>query len=111
MKRGEIWTVAGGSDYARKPRPVVLLQDQRFDSTASVTVCPLTTISLDAPLFRILVQPTAENGLRVPSYLMADKITTVTRIKLGRRIGTLDADDLARLSRSVILFLNLLETL
>jgi mRNA interferase MazF len=110
MKRGEIWTVAGGNDYAGKPRPVVILQDDRFDATASVTVCAFTTDPTEAPLFRIEIQPNADNGLRSPSRLMADKITTVPLTKLGSRVGHLDADDMARLSRSVVLFLNLLGT-
>ena len=110
MKRGEIWTVAGGNDYAGKPRPVVILQDDRFDATASVTVCAFTTDPTDAPLFRIPVQPDERNGLRIPSRLMADKITTVSRMKLGSRVGVLNADDMAQLGRSVILFLGLIET-
>src|SRR5579863_8171352 len=110
MKRGEIWTMAGGSDYAGKPRPVVILQDDRFDATASVTVCAFTTDPTEAPLFRIEIQPNADNGLRSPSRLMADKMTTVPLTKLGSRVGHLDAHDMVRLSRSVILFLNLLET-
>ena len=56
MKRGEIWTVAGGSDYAGKPRPVVILQDDRFDATASVAMCAFTTDPAEAPLFRIEIQ-------------------------------------------------------
>ncbi len=81
-----------------------------FDATASVTVCAFTTDPTEAPLFRIEIQPNADNGLRSPSRLMADKITTVPLTKLGSRVGYLDENDMARLSRSVILFLNLLET-
>jgi len=110
MKRGEVWTVAGGTDYAGKPRPVVLLQDDLFDTTASVTVCPLTTVSTDAPLLRIAVHPNSQNGLRDTSHLMADKITTVARTKLGNRIGALDPSDMASLSRAIILFLRLTQT-
>ena len=65
MRRGEIWTASGG-DYAGKPRPVVIVQDDRFDATASITVCPFTTDPTDAPLFRPLVEPSAANGLRTP---------------------------------------------
>jgi mRNA interferase MazF len=111
MKRGEVWTATGSGDYAGKPRPVVILQDDRFDSTGSVTVCPLTTNPVDAPLFRLLIQPSAQNGLKVASRLMADKITTVARIRLGLRIGRLTSADMAGLSRSIIMFLNLLDTL
>ena len=76
MKRGEIWTVAGGEDYAGKPRPVVILQDDRFDKTDSVTVCAFTTDRTDAPLIRLAVEPSEDNGLRAVCRLMVDKITT-----------------------------------
>ena len=64
MKCGEIWTVAGGKDYAGKPRPVVILQEDRLDMTDSVTVCAFTTDPTDAPLFRLPVEPSEGNGLR-----------------------------------------------
>jgi mRNA interferase MazF len=57
MKRAEIWTVAGGPDYTGKPRPAVILQDDAFDGTASITVCPFTTHLVDAPLIRLAVIP------------------------------------------------------
>lgn len=107
MKRGEIWTVAGGADYAGKPRPVVILQDDRFSGTASVTVCPFTTDPTDAPLFRRLVQPTGGNGLTQPSRIMADKIMTVPRAKVGHRIGVLEAAHLAWIGKAVLVFLGL----
>ena len=110
MKRGEIWTVAGGKDFAGKPRPVVILQDDSFDATASVTVCAFTTDPTEALFFRLPVEPTGRNGLRVLSRLMADKVTTVPRTKLGSLIGRLDPQDMARLNRSIIVFLRLLET-
>ena len=59
MRRGELWTVAGGKDYAGKPRPAVILQDDRFDMTDSITVCAFTTDPTDAPLFRLPVEPNA----------------------------------------------------
>lgn len=107
MKRGEIWTVAGGGDYAGKPRPVVILQDDRFDATASVTVCAFTTNPTSAPLFRLVVEPHAGNGLKARSRLMVDKITTVPRGKLGERIGRLDDADVVRMNRAVVVFLGL----
>lgn len=107
MKRGEIWTVAGGSDYAGKPRPVVILQDDRFDATASVTICAFTTNSTSAPLFRLVVEPNQSNGLKARSRLMVDKITTVPKVKLGERIGRLDDEDVVRLNRAVLVFLGL----
>ena len=85
MKRGEIWTVAGGAAYAGKPRPAVIVQDDRFDANDSIIVCPLTTDATSAPIFRLPVEPTALNGLQVPCRLMVDKLTAVPRTRLGRR--------------------------
>ena len=107
MKRGEIWTVAGGPDYAGKPRPAVILQDDRFDATDSVTICGFTTNPTEAPLFRIPVAPNAENGLRTAARLMVDKIATVPRIKIGARIGRLADSDILELDRAILVFLGL----
>ena len=107
MKRGEIWTVAGGKDYAGKPRPAVVLQDDRFDKTDSVTICAFTTDPTDAPLFRLLVEPTESNGLRAPCRLMVDKITTVPKTRLGARVGRLTDEDMVRLNRAVLVFLGI----
>ena len=107
MKRAEIWTVAGGPDYAGKPRPAVILQDDTFDATASITVCPFTTYLVDAPLIRLSVDPTRQNGLAVVSHVMVDKITTVAKSKLQKRIGKLADEDMIRLSRAALVFLGL----
>lgn len=107
MKRGEIWTLAGAKDYAGKPRPVVIMQDDRFDATASVTICAFTTNPTDAPLFRLAVEPSETNGLRAPSRLMVDKITTVPRTKLGSQVGRLEDQDILRLNRAVLVFLGI----
>ena len=106
MKRGDVWTVSG-SGYAGKPRPAVILQDDRFDATASVTICVFTTDQTEAPLIRIPIAPNENNGLRSVSRLMVDKITTVPRKRLGQRIGCLSAVDMARLQRSIMVFLSL----
>ena len=107
MKRGEIWTVAGGKDYAGKPRPVVIVQDDRFDRTDSVTVCAFTTDPTDAPLFRPIIEPSESNGLRAVCRLMVDKITTVPRAKIGVRFGRLVGEDMVRLNRAVLVFLGI----
>ncbi len=107
MKRGEIWTAAAGSGYVGKPRPVAVVQDDRFDATESVTVCAFTTDPTDAPLLRIPVEPDEVNGLREPCTVMIDKITTVPRAKLGERIGQLGDDDMVRLGRAILVFLGL----
>jgi mRNA interferase MazF len=107
MKRGEIWTMAGGKDYAGKPRPVVIVQDDRFEKTHSVTVCLFTTNPTDTPLARVLVEPNASNGLRTASRIMADKITTVSKSKLGTRVGRLDDESMMRLGRALLIFLGI----
>jgi mRNA interferase MazF len=107
MKRGEIWTFAGSKDYAGKPLPFVILQDDRFDATASVTICAFTTNTTDSPLFRLAVEPSETNGLRVSSRLMVDKITTVSRTKIRTHVGRLDDHDMLRLNRAVLVFLGI----
>ena len=104
MKRGEVWTAAGGKDYAGKPHPVVIVQDDRFAATASITICPFTSDSTDAPLLRLIVAPSELNGLRTTSRLMVDKITTVAKEKLGNRIGSLTHEDMVRLNRAILMF-------
>lgn len=107
MRRGEIWTVSGGKDYAGKPRPVVIVQDDSFDATDSITICAFTTDETDAPLFRLPVEPSERNGLRSPCRLMVDKVTTVPKSKIGQQIGRLDDEDVLRLNQAVIVFLGL----
>ena len=85
----------------------MIVQDDRFDATASITVCPFTTDPTDAPLFRPLVEPSAANGLRTASRLMADKITTVPKARLGQRIGELGDAATRRLDRAMLVFLGL----
>jgi mRNA interferase MazF len=107
VTRGEIYTAAARGAYGGKPRPVLVVQDDRFDATASVTVCPFTTSPVDAPLIRIPIQPTDTNGLDRPSSLMVDKITTMPRSGLGERLGHLRDDELVQLNRSLMVFLGL----
>lgn len=106
LRRAEIWTVAAGPDYAGKPRPAVIVQDDRFD-TDSVTICPFTTDPTDAPLFRLAIEPSAANGLLDHSRLMVDKITTVRRSKLGDRLGRLEDVHVVRLDRAMVVFLGI----
>ena len=107
MRRGDISPVSGGKDYASKPRPVIIVQDDSFDGTDSVTVCPFTTSEIDAPLFRLLVKPSERNGLHSVCWLMVDKITTVSRSKVGTQIGRLDDEDIPRLNQAIFVFLGL----
>ena len=107
MKRGEVWTVSGARSYAGKPRPAVIVQDDSFDATSSVTICAFTTDPTEAPLFRLAVEPSARNGLRALCRLMVDKITTVPRARLGARIGRLDDEDILRLNQAMAVFLGM----
>jgi mRNA interferase MazF len=107
MRRGDIWTVAGGKDYAGKPRPAVIVQDDSFDATDSITICAFTTDETEAPLFRPPVSPNARNGLRAACRLMVDKITTVPKSKVATRIGRLDDEDILRLNQAMLVFLGL----
>ena len=107
MRRGEIWTVAGGKDYAGKPRPIVIVQDDSFDATDSITICAFTTDPTDAPLFRLIVEPNERNGLLSTCRLMVDKITTVLKTKIGTRVGRLDDEDMVRLNQAMMVFLGM----
>jgi mRNA interferase MazF len=107
MKRGEVWTVSGGGAYAGKPRPAVIVQEDRFDSTSSITLCVFTTDPTEAPLLRMLIEPTDRNGLSSASRLMVDKVTTVPKARLGKRIGKLNDEDVVRLNRALTVFLGL----
>ena len=107
MKRGEIWTVSGSANYAGKPRRAVIVQDDNFSGMNSVTLCAFTTDETDAPLFRLRIDPSPRNGLRVPCRLMVDKITTVAKSKMGDRIGRLDDADAVRLNQAILVFLGL----
>jgi mRNA interferase MazF len=102
----EIWTVSEGTDYTGKPRPAVIIQGDHFD-TDSVTLCPFTTDPTDAPLFRLLIEPDQGSGLDGPNRIMADKVTTVRRSRLGTRVGVLDDASVLRLNRALVVFLGI----
>jgi mRNA interferase MazF len=98
MRRGDVVVVAAAGDYG-KPRPAVIVQTDAFPEThASVVVCQMTSEIVDAPDFRVTIDPSEGNGLRVPSQVMADKPVTVRRSRIGQLIGRLDADQIARLN-------------
>ena len=106
MIRGELWTVAGGV-YASKPRPALVVQDDAFDGTDSVTVLPLTSNLVDAPLLRVRVASGDLSGLERDSDIMIDKLTTVRRTNVATRVGRLSAEQLAEVERAIMAFLGL----
>jgi mRNA interferase MazF len=98
VRRGDVVTVAAAGDYG-KPRPAVIVQTDALPAEhASVVVCQVTSDGDDAPDFRVVVEPSARNGLRARSHVMADKPVTIRRARIGRKIGHLDDGDLARLN-------------
>jgi len=107
MRRGDVVTVAAAGDYG-KPRPAVIVQTNAFPEThASVVVCQLTSELVDAPDFRITIDPGSENGLRFTSQVMADKPVTIRRERIGRKIGRLGDRDMARLNAALAFVLGL----
>ena len=104
MRRGYIVTVAGGV-YANKPRPALIVHDDRFDATDSLTVCPFTTTEVDAPLLRVPVTADEQNGLDQDSFLMVDKVTTVRRSNAHTVLGKLEATTMVELERRLLVFL------
>lgn len=104
MRRGDIATVAGGV-YANELRPALIVQDDRFDATDSLTVCPFTSTRVDAPLVRVPVTAEEENGLDEDSFLMVDKITTVRRSNVHAVVGRLERTTMVEFERRLLVFL------
>lgn len=104
MRRGDIVTVAGGV-YVNKPGPALIVQDDGFDATDSLTVCPFTRTAVDAPLLRVRVTADEENGLDQDSFLMVDKITTVRRSNAHTALGRLDATTFVEFEGRLLVFL------
>jgi mRNA interferase MazF len=107
MRRGDVVTVAASGDYG-KPRPAVIVQSNAFpESHASVVICQMTSDLVDAPDFRITIDPDDHNGLRTRSQVMTDKPTTVRRERIGAVIGHLNAGELRRLNAALALVMGL----
>lgn len=106
MRRGDLVTVALQGSYG-KPRPALVIQSDFFDAHPSVTLLPVTSALRAAPLFRIRVDPSAENGLRAPSQVMVDKAVSVAREKLGAPFGRIEADALLEVERALAVFLGI----
>ncbi len=106
MRRGDIVTVATQGDYG-KPRPALVVQSDLFDTLSSVTLCLITSTLLDAPVFRITVDTSPENGLRRISQIEVDKIMTVPRERVGGVIGRLDDATMLKVNRSLAVFVGI----
>lgn len=104
--RGDFVTIALQGDFG-KPRPALVIQADQFSEHPSVTVLPVSSTLLAAPLLRITVNPGAENGLQKPSQVMIDKPMAVKRDKVGPAIGRIDADTMIEVERSLAVFLGI----
>jgi len=107
MRRGDVVTVTAAGDYG-KPRPAIIVQtDALPENHASVVVCQLTSELADAPDFRVTIEPEPENGLRLTLQVMVDKPVTIRRERIGRKIGRLGNQDMARLGIALAFVLGL----
>lgn len=108
MRRGDVVAVADRSgQFTGKPRPAVIVQSDFFEALPTVTICPLTSVSVDAPLTRVPLEPTDALALVRRSWIMADKITTVRRDHVGQVIGQISQEAMGRLDRSLAVFLGM----
>lgn len=106
MRRGDFVSIAMQGDFG-KPRPALVIQADQFDEHATVTVLPVTSTLVAAPLLRITVQPDSANGLQKPSQVMVDKAMTVKRDKVGPAFGRIDVDALVEVERCLAVFLGI----
>ena len=104
MRRGDLVTVALQGDLG-KPRPALVIQSDLFDAHPSVAILPVTGELRNAPLFRIAVNPTEQNGLTKPSQVMVDKPQSVARNKVGLVFGRLDDETMLAVNRALAVFL------
>lgn len=104
MKRGDLVAVAISGDFG-KPRPALIIQSDLFSEIPSVTVLPLTSTKIDAPLIRLDIEPTRANGLRKASQVMIDKPMTLKRDKIGNTFGSLNDAEMMTINRLLALFL------
>jgi mRNA interferase MazF len=106
MMRGDFVTIAMQGDFG-KPRPALAIQSDLFSEHGTITVLPITSTLISAPLFRVTIQPSAKNGLQKPSQVMVDKAMTVKRDKVGQAFGRIDADAMVEIERCLAVFLGI----
>jgi len=106
MMRGDFVTIALHGDFG-KPRPALVVQADLFDEHTTVTVLLVSSTLVNAPLFRITVQPSGGNGLQKPSQVMVDKAITVKRDRLGQAFGRIDVDAMVKVERCLAVFLGI----
>ena len=106
MRRGDVVTVATRGAYTSKPRPALVVQSDAFNEThASVTICPITSDCVDAPLFRVTLPAGQRTGLQAPSQVMVDKVVSVPREAIGRTIGRTESSELNQVGHALLTWL------
>jgi mRNA interferase MazF len=92
VTRGAVVIAATKGAYTGKPRPALVVQADAYNPThASLTICPITSDCVDAPLFRITLPPGDRTGLATVSQVMVDKVVSVPRSSIVRQVGRCDA--------------------
>lgn len=104
--RGDLVTIAMQGDFG-KPRPALVIQANQFNQHSSMTVLPITSTIVAAPLLRITLEPSQKNGLHKPSQVMIDRVLTVKRDKVGPAFGQVDADIMLEVERCLAVFLGI----
>ena len=104
MTRGDLVVVSLPGDYG-KPRPALVIQADHFADHPSVTLLPITSHLVEAPLLRIAIGP--GNGLEHPSQIQIDKAQTACRERIGPVIGHVSPATLIAINRALAVFLGL----
>jgi mRNA interferase MazF len=106
VKRGDFVIASAPGDLG-KPRPTLVIQSDAYEATATLIVLLVSSDLIDAPDFRIPIQPSAENGLRLPSQIMVDKVYAMPLSKMGQRIGSIDPATQAAVNSALVGFLGI----
>ena len=106
IKQGSVFVCIIPGNYGNPCPAVVVQSDMHNKNCPSVLICPITTSLTDDPIIRMLLTPTELNGLSLESQIMIDKIHTIRRDKIQKKIGELSADQLEELIKAVQAWMN-----
>lgn len=107
FKRGDIVVAVAPGDYG-KPRPCLIVQSDVFGGLPSITVCLISSdLQPDKPDLRVTIEPDAKNGLKATSQIAIDKITTISRHRVGQRIGKVNDEQMTRVTSLLAAFLGM----
>jgi len=107
ITRGDVVVSSSPGDFG-KPRPALVVQSDLFNPThSSIVICPITSHLVDAPLFRVSISPSRENGLKTESQIMVDKITAIRREHIAKKIGRINEAEAASVDRALAMWLEI----